>query len=479
MIVEKVGSFGWLRTAPEERRTMKIHETDNVEIRADGMKYALCDIARGEKVMKYGFPIGEATEDIKAGDKVHSHNLKSRLSGLGGWEYRPEKHEAGAPIEGTFMGYRRRDGRVGIRNELWIIPTVGCANDVARELAAKTGAKALTHPYGCSQLGGDLATTGKTLAGLVRHPNAGGVLVLGLGCEENHMALFREVLGEVDEERVKFLNLQDCGDETAEALALLDELKAKMAEDVREAIPLSELKIGIKCGGSDGYSGITANPLVGKVSDRVGRAGGTVLMTEVPEVFGAEEILLSRCVDRATFDKVSDMIKRFREYFISHGEGIADNPSPGNVAGGITTLEEKSLGCVQKGDKVPMTGALEIGEAAPAGGGLYLVYGPGNDQVAVTNLAAAGAHLILFTTGRGTPLCAPVPTLKISTNSALAEKKPGWIDFNAGVLLDGADMESLADELFDLCVKCAEGKQTRGESRGFYDIAIFKDGVTL
>ncbi len=443
------------------------------------MKYALCDIACGEKVMKYGFPIGAATADIKAGEKVHSHNLKSRLSGLGGWEYHPEAHEAGAPIEGTFLGYRRADGRVGIRNELWIIPTVGCINDVARELAAKVGGKALTHPYGCSQLGGDLETTGKTLAGLVRHPNAGGVLVLGLGCEENHMEVFRGVLGEVDEDRVKFLNLQECGDETAEALALLDELKAKMANDVRVPVPLSELKIAIKCGGSDGYSGITANPLVGKVSDRVGRAGGTVLMTEVPEVFGAEEILLSRCVSREVFDKVSGMIKRFREYFISHGEGIADNPSPGNVAGGITTLEEKSLGCVQKGGKVPMVGALEIGEQAPANGGLYLVYGPGNDQVAVTNLAAAGAHIILFTTGRGTPLCAPVPTLKISTNTALAEKKPGWIDFNAGVLLDGADMEALADELFNVCIACAEGKETRGETRGFYDIAIFKDGVTL
>lgn len=457
---------------------MRIHETDNVEIRADGMKYALCDIAAGEKVMKYGFPIGAATADIKAGEKVHTHNLKSRLSGLGGWEYRPEKHEAGAPIEGTFMGYRRADGRVGIRNELWIIPTVGCINDIARTLAAECGGKALTHPYGCSQLGGDLYTTGKTLAGLVRHPNAGGVLVLGLGCEENHLELFRGVLGEVDESRVKFLNLQECGDELEEGRALIAQLRAEMDKDVRVPVPLSELKIGIKCGGSDGYSGITANPLVGKVSDRVGRAGGTVLMTEVPEVFGAEEILLSRCVNREVFDAVSGMIKRYREYFIAHGEGIADNPSPGNVAGGITTLEEKSLGCVQKGGKVPMVGALEIGDQ-PTEAGLYLVYGPGNDQVAVTNLAAAGAHIILFTTGRGTPLCAPVPTLKISTNTALADKKPAWIDFNAGVLLDGTDMEALADELFARCIKCAEGEQAKGEARGFYDIAIFKDGVTL
>lgn len=457
---------------------MKIHTLDNVEVRADGMKYALCPIAKGEKVIKYGFPIGLATEDITKGALVHSHNLRSRLSGTGGWEYHPDPCEASEPIGGTFMGYRRKNGDVGIRNELWIVPTVGCANDVARALAAKTGAKALCHPYGCSQLGGDLDTTARTLAGLVRHPNAGGVLVLGLGCEENHLEHFRPYLGKIDGERVKFLNLQDCEDDMAAGLALLAELRERMANDRREPIPLSALRIGIKCGGSDGYSGITANPLVGRVSDRFGRAGATVLMTEVPEVFGAEEILLSRCVDKKTFDEVSDVIRSFRQYFIDHGEGIADNPSPGNVAGGITTLEEKSLGCVQKGGKVPVVGALAIG-ASPTRGGLYLVYGPGNDQVAVTNLAASGAHMILFTTGRGTPLCGPVPTLKISTNTALAEKKAGWIDFDAGRLLSGGDPDGYAEALFAHCVACAEGKKTRGEENGYYDMAIFKDGVTL
>ena len=457
---------------------MKIHELDNVEVREDGMKYALVPIAKGERVIKYGFPIGCATEDIALGTLVHSHNLKSRLSGTGGWEYRPEALPVELPLEGTFLGYRRKNGDVGIRNELWIVPTVGCANGVAKALAEKTGAKALCHPYGCSQLGGDLETTAKTLAGLVRHPNAGGVLVLGLGCEENHLAHFRAYLGEVDEERVKFLNLQDCEDDMASGLALLSALQERMANDVREALPLSALRIGIKCGGSDGYSGITANPLVGRVSDRFGRAGATVLMTEVPEVFGAEEILLSRCVDEKVFEKVSGAIRRFRQYFIDHGEGIADNPSPGNVAGGITTLEEKSLGCVQKGGKVPVVGALSVGEK-PSCGGLYLVYGPGNDQVAVTNLAAAGAHMILFNTGRGTPLCGPVPTVKISTNTPLAKKKSGWIDFNAGVLLDGEDMEVLADRLFAHCLTVAEGAETVGEKNGYMDIAIFKDGVTL
>lgn len=457
---------------------MKIHELDNVEIREDGMKYALSSIKKGDTVIKYGFPIGCATEDIGVGELVHSHNLRSRLSGTGGWEYHPAEAEKRSPIVGTFMGYRRRNGDVGIRNELWIIPTVGCANGIAKALAEKTGARALTHPYGCSQLGGDLATTAKTLAGLVRHPNAGGVLVLGLGCEENHLDHFRSYLGEVDEERVKFLNLQDCEDEMEAGIALLSALRARMNKDVREPIPWSKLRIGIKCGGSDGYSGITANPLVGRVSDRFGDAGAAVLMTEVPEVFGAEEILLSRCVSREVFGEVSGVIRDFRRYFIDHGEGISDNPSPGNVAGGITTLEEKSLGCVQKGGKVPVVGALSVGEV-PSAGGLYLVWGPGNDQVAVTNLAASGAHMILFTTGRGTPLCGPVPTVKISTNTALARKKPQWIDFDAGVLLDGRDKDDLAEELFARCLACAEGEETRGEKNGYFDIAIFKDGVTL
>lgn len=457
---------------------MKIHELDNVEVRADGMKYALSELKAGETVIKYGFPIGRATCDIGMGELVHSHNLTSLLSGTKNWTYEPVELPTFVPTEKTFMGYRRADGRVGIRNEIWIVPTVGCINGVARTLADKTGAKALTHPYGCSQLGGDLETTARTLAGLVRHPNAGGVLVLGLGCEENRLPYFRQFLEGVDEARVRFLNVQDCENELEAGLALLDELKRTMAEDVREPIPLSELVVGVKCGGSDGYSGITANPLVGRISERVYAAGGTVLMTEVPETFGAEEILLSRCVSESAFDAVASEINRFRQYFIDHGEGIADNPSPGNVAGGITTLEEKSLGCVQKGGKVPVAGALDIGERAQRSG-LYLVHGPGNDQVAITNLVAAGAHMILFTTGRGTPLSAPIPTMKISTNTALAEQKPHWIDFDAGVLLDGADTDAVTDALFSHCIACAEGEPARAEQMNSYDIAIFKNGVTL
>lgn len=458
---------------------MQIHPSDNVEIRPEnGQKYALGDIKAGENVIKYGFPIGHAKCDIKKGEHVHSHNVASSLSGLGDWQYKPTDYPRGDKIERTFMGYLRKNGDVGIRNELWIVPTVGCAASVARALAEKTGAKAMTHPLGCSQLGDDMKVTQKILNGLIHHPNAGGVLVLGLGCENNHLGVMKEVIGEVDEERVRFLNLQDCQDEMADGLAILDELKAIMAKDERVPLPLSKLKIGVKCGGSDGYSGITANPLVGRAMGLFDDADATVFMTEVPEVFGAEEILLARCDSKATFDDVAGMIRRFREYFIAHGEGIADNPSPGNVEGGITTLEEKSLGCVQKGGYVKVRGALEFGETAE-GGGLYLVNGPGNDQIAVTNLAAAGVHMILFTTGRGTPLCAPVPTLKISTNNALYQKKPHWIDFNAGTILDGKPMDELAQELFEKCIRTAEGEESLGEERGYYDIAIFKDGVTL
>ena len=459
---------------------MRIHPSDTVEVRRDGQKYALKTIACGEQVIKYGFPIGVASAEIASGEQVGPHNLKTALAGLGGWRYDPAPQVDFPALEGRFMGYLRANGDVGIRNELWIIPTVGCINHVVRQLAEMSGGRGLTHPYGCSQLGGDLLTTQKTLCGLIRHPNAGGVLVLGLGCENNGMDELRAVLGEdYDKSRVRFLNLQDCEDEIAEGMRLIGELKARMAQDVREPQPLSKLRIGVKCGGSDGYSGITANPLVGRVSERLFAAGGTVLMSEIPEVFGAEQLLLSRAASCEVFDRAAGMIRAFRTYFIDHGESIAENPSPGNVAGGITTLEEKSLGCVQKAGRVPLVGALDFGDRPKDGSGLYLVNGPGNDLVAITNLAASGAHLILFTTGRGTPLCAPVPTLKIATNSALYRKKPHWMDFDAGRVLDGATFETLTDDLWSLCLATAEGQPTVGERAGSCDIAIFKDGVTL
>ena len=458
---------------------MQIHPDDNVEVRSDGQKYSLAAIKKGGQVIKYGFPIGHATADIAQGEHISVHNVKSNLSGKGDWTYEPTATVGLGNKSRTFMGYARKDGSVGIRNELWIIPTVGCINDIVKELAEKSGAKALCHPYGCSQLGGDQLTTQKILSGLIRHPNAGGVLVLGLGCENNNIPELKAVLGDYDSERVRFLNLQDVEDEIECGMAVLGELREIMEKDVRTPQPLSKLRIAVKCGGSDGYSGLTANPLVGRAMDLHAEYGGTVLMTEIPEIFGAEQLLLSRSKDREVFDSVSAMIKDFRQYFIDHGEGIADNPSPGNIAGGISTLEEKSLGCVQKAGKVTLTGALNYGEALKSDGGLYVVNGPGNDMVAVTNLAASGAHLVLFTTGRGTPLSSVVPTVKISTNTPLAKKKSHWIDFDAGVLLDGADATSLANSLYEYCISVAEGKAPHAERRGFYDLAIFKNGVTL
>ena len=459
---------------------MRIHPSDTVEVRGDGQKYALRAIACGEQIIKYGFPIGTATAEIACGERVGPHNLKTALAGLGNWCYDPAPAADFPAAEGTFMGYPRADGGVGIRNELWIIPTVGCINHVVRQLAELSGGRGLTHPYGCSQLGGDLLTTQKTLCGLIRHPNAGGVLVLGLGCENNGLDGLKRVLGgDYDPERVRFLNLQDCGDEIGEGMRLIGELRERMGRDARAPQPLSKLRLAVKCGGSDGYSGITANPLVGRVSERFYAAGATVLMSEIPEVFGAEQLLLSRAASREVFDRAAEMIRAFRRYFIDHGEPISENPSPGNVAGGITTLEEKSLGCVQKAGAVPLCGALDFGEQPRDGKGLYLVNGPGNDLVAITDLAASGAHLILFTTGRGTPLCAPVPTLKIATNSDLYQKKPHWMDFDAGQVLEGVSFECLTEDLWSLCLAIAEGQPSVGERAGSCDIAIFKDGVTL
>ncbi len=456
---------------------MLIHNRDNVDIHLDdGHKYALCDIAAGDPVIKYGYPIGRATEDIPAGAHVHSHNLSTALAGEITYEYAPHLTPL-TPIatDATFMGYRRPNGDVGVRNDVWIVNTVGCVNEIARELARRTGALCFEHPFGCSQLGDDHSVTQYILRGLVNHPNAGGVLVLGLGCENNNIEAFKRVLGAYDPARVKFLNCQDAADEIADGVRLIEELQAYAATFTREPVPVSQLRIGLKCGGSDGLSGITANPLVGRFSDKLIAMGGACVLTEVPEMFGAEHLLMERCVDRVLFDKTVDMINRFKAYFIRHGQPIYENPSPGNKAGGITTLEEKSLGCVQKGGTAPVVDVLGYGDVVTKSG-LSLLDGPGNDIVAVTNLTAAGAHIILFTTGRGTPIGAPVPTVKIATNHALAEKKSNWIDFDASWVLDGEDM---TDDLLAYVLSVASGEETKNEKNGYREISVFKDGVTL
>lgn len=463
-------------------RALTINPADSVSVDLDtGFKLARRDIKAGETVIKYGCPIGTATRDIKAGETVHTSNLATGLSGELSYEYSPV--ECGLPFLGGdhFEGYPRSDGSVGLRDDVWIIPTVGCVNGIANELARQTGAFALTHPYGCSQLGGDHETTRLILRGLVKNPNAGGVLVLGLGCENNTMESFRELLGDFDHDRVKFLVCQDCEDEIASGRALIGELSAKISSDRRESCPVSKLRVGLKCGGSDGYSGITANPLVGRFSDLLISRGGAAVMTEVPEMFGAETQLMARARDRQTFDRLVELINGYKRYFASHGQAVYENPSPGNKAGGITTLEEKSLGCTQKSGSSEILGVLGYGGrlGGDCARGLYLLDGPGNDMVAVTNLAAAGCQLILFTTGRGTPLGAPVPTVKISSNAALFRKKSGWIDFDASSVTEGADFDELAAELYRFALDVASGKLTKNERNGYRDIAIFKDGVTL
>ena len=486
---------------------IKIHQNDNVAValrtisagtvfegvsaRAEipqGHKMALLPMKEQDQIVKYGFSIGHATTDIAAGDWVHTHNMATNLSGEIEYKYEPQVNDLKEMPPQAFQGYRRGDGKAGIRNEIWIIPTVGCVNDIAKALAEKNqdlvsgsidGLYTFPHPYGCSQTGEDHAQTRKLLAALTRHPNAGAVLVLGLGCENLTHEQFLEELGDYDPDRVKFLICQQVDDEMAAGRELLEECAAYASGFQRESIPASELVVGMKCGGSDGLSGITANPLVGRFSDLLIAQGGSTILTEVPEMFGAEGFLLNRCVNEEVFDKAVNMINGFKQYFIRHNEVVYDNPSPGNKQGGITTLEDKSCGCVQKGGSAPIADVIGYGDPVTAKG-LNMLYGPGNDLVSCTALTAAGAHLILFTTGRGTPFGAPAPTMKIATNTPLAMKKAGWIDFNAGVAADGArTLDEAARDLMQAVLDTASGKQTRTEEKGFREIAIFKGGVTL
>lgn len=457
-------------------KQLKIHASDNVAVDVStGHKVALSDIATGENVIKYGFPIGHAIQDIRAGERVHTDNLKTNLKEKLTYTYQLKCFALPEVPEYTINAYVRENGEIGIRNDIWIVNTVGCVNKIAEKLSALTGAFSFPHPYGCSQLGEDHGVTQQILKGLIEHPNAGGVLVLGLGCENNNIASFKAVLGEVDERRVKFLNAQDFDDEIAEGVRLIEELKAYADSFTRQPVSISGLKVGLKCGGSDGFSGITANPLIGQFSDRLIAAGGSTVLTEVPEMFGAETILMDRCVDKTVFEKTVHLINDFKDYFIRHNQEIYENPSPGNKAGGITTLEEKSLGCTQKGGRAPVVDVLTYGDRITKNG-LNLLNGPGNDMVAVTNLVAAGCHMVLFSTGRGTPLGSPVPTVKIATNDRLAVMKKNWIDFNAGSMLEGAD---LAEEFMQYIIRVANGEETCNEQNGYREIAIFKDGVTL
>ena len=453
-----------------------------------GHKIAVKAIKKGESIIKYGFPIGHALADIPAGTWVHTHNAKTNLSGEVTYSYHPAVTKLSAREPLTFQGYQRPDGKVGIRNEIWVIPTVGCVNDIAEKLAKDNtdlvtgtveGIHAFTHPFGCSQTGKDHAQTKKLLAALAKHPNAGAVLVVSLGCENLTHEQFVEELGDFDKERILFMNCQEETDEMTAGRELLKKCAAFAGKYHKEPISADKLVIGMKCGGSDGLSGITANPVVGKFSDLLIAQGGSTILTEVPEMFGAEGMLMNRCADEAVFQKAAHMLNGFKDYFIEHHEVVYDNPSPGNKAGGITTLEDKSCGCVQKGGTAPIVDVIDYGSQVTKKG-LNLLYGPGNDLVSCTALTAAGAHLILFTTGRGTPFGAPVPTLKIASNTNIATKKVNWIDFNAGVVVaKGESIEEVGEKLLQLVLSIAGGQQAKNEINGFRDISIFKDGVVL
>lgn len=456
---------------------------------ATGHKFALQDIAQNTNVLKYGYPIGHATAPITAGSWVHTHNLATNLDKQLAYTYQPQQLENKTLDTVSFMGYPRANGQVGVRNELWIIPTVGCVNQSARLIAEQInqeyahlanfdGAVPLIHPYGCSQLGEDHLRTRKILANLAKHPNAGGVLVLGLGCENNTIAEFKQELQADQPENLSFLVAQEVEDEISSGLELARQLVAKMLGQQRTACPISKLTIGLKCGGSDAFSGITANPLVGAVSDQHIARGGATILTEVPEMFGAEQLLMARAKDEVIFAKTVDLINNFKAYYEQHQQPIYENPSPGNKAGGISTLEEKSLGCVQKGGRSAVVDVLDYVERVRTTG-LSLLNGPGNDIVACTVLASAGCQIILFTTGRGTPLGTVVPTLKIATNSNIFQKKQNWLDFNAGKLLETVNMESLSQELYQDILAVASGKQCKAEKMGYREISIFKTGVTL
>lgn len=476
---------------------MLINEHDNVEILLQaeggipaGHKRALNPIAKGENIIKYGYPIGHATRPIAQGEWVNEHNISTNLKGTLKYQWSPQplhtsvQSPSSIPAS-TFHGYLRSNGLAGIRNDIWIIPTVGCVASLAQRLAADFKKQsgyptlAFVHTFGCSQLGCDHEQTRQILHSLITHSNAGGVLVLGLGCENNQLSTLHELLqDQIDPTRVRFLEAQKVQDEYQEGLSLLNEILHVVEKDERTELPLSMLCIGLKCGGSDGFSGITANPLLGRLSDTLIAQGGTTILTEVPEMFGAETILMNRCQDKATFQQTVRLINDFKDYYLSHGLPVGENPSPGNKAGGISTLEEKSLGCVQKGGTAPIVDVLDYGQKLRAQG-LNLLCAPGNDLIASTALAASGCQMVLFTTGRGTPFGTCIPTLKVSTNHDLAIQKPHWIDFNAGCLLTGTTWEDATQQILQLVIDTANGKTSRNEENGYHEIAIWKNGVTL
>ena len=499
---------------PKVRSYIQVHNKDNVAVALEnltkgstitinntdvllnedlgrGHKISLTSLKSGQEIFKYGYSIGYTTCDTSAGDWIHTHNLKTLLTDEDTFSYQPANHILPKAKEEmpTFMGYPRANGLVGIRNELWIINTVGCVNHLAQALVRQCKSQfsdsaddflAVTHPFGCSQLGDDLAQTKQLLASLASNPNAGAVLFLGLGCENNQLSALIAALPDEMGDRVSYFNAQEVDDEEAEGMAHIEILLAAMTDDKRVTCPVSQLTLAMKCGGSDGLSGLTANPLLGRISEKMASYGATVILTETPEMFGAEQVLMNNAANETVFHQIVDLVDGFKQYFIDNNQPVYENPSPGNKAGGLTTLEDKSLGAIQKGGNAPVQDVIKYGEKATVKNGITLLQGPGNDAVSCTALAASGANMVLFTTGRGTPLGVPVPTVKISSNSNLATRKKHWIDFDAGQLLRlDKTQDECTQEFFDLLLEIASGKATKNELNQFKEISIWKGGVTL
>lgn len=449
-------------------------ETDNIPA---GHKVALCDINKDDFVIKYGQIIGRATQFIPKGSWVHSHNLRSHLDEKMEYEY---NYKAFNPEikAGTFLGYKRDKGRAGIRNEIYIIPTVGCVNNVCmrvEKLCQKyvkgsiDGIFALTHQFGCSQLGEDNDNIKKLLCSVALNPNASYVLFVGLGCENNGLDGIKEYLKPFNRDNIAYFNCQEVEDDVSYAVDIIKGFADKVKDLKREEVSLKELCIGLKCGGSDGYSGLTANPLVGTITDKFVSLGASAILTEVPEMFGAEQLLMNKCKDKQVFVKYKEMIENFKAYYTDNGFPVYENPSPGNKKGGITTLEEKSLGCVEKAGSTEIVDVLEYGELVTKSG-VSVLNAPGNDLIASTALAASGCQIVLFTTGRGTPFSTFVPTMKIATNDRLSNFKSNWIDFNA--------FSMNAEGLFDIIMSTVNGVY-KCKNEDQREIAFYKTGVTL
>ena len=454
-----------------------------------GHKIAVRAIAAGQPVRRYNQIIGTATRDIAAGQHVHSHNLAfshfDRGYAVGG-DVRPVAY---VDTPAAFDGIVREDGRVATRNYIGVLTSVNCSATVARAIADHfrrdihpealaafpnvDGIVALTHGAGCAtdSEGEGLKVLRRTLAGYARHANFAAVIVVGLGCETNQIQGLLAQEGLREGARLVTFSIQDTGGTSksvARGIEVVKQLLPEANAVKRESVPASHLVVGLQCGGSDGYSGISANPALGAAVDLVVRHGGTAVLSETPEIYGGEHLLLQRAVSQAVADKLEARLRWWTEYCTRHHAEMDNNPSAGNKAGGLTTILEKSLGAIAKGGTTPMVDVYEYAQPITAKGFVYMDT-PGYDPVSATGQVAGGANLICFTTGRGSAYgCAPSPSLKLATNSALWAKQEEDMDINCGEILEGrATIDEMGERIFRMMIDCASGRPSRSEQHGY------------